>query len=127
VLILTALTPGFISFVALALGTIDLREQIVWRLSQAVFAAAIVASLFVVFASYKVISDAERQVFSPLAGALLMGGSALNGAVQLFGAFGGLGSFTFTGLFFGLVWQLLVGAIQFARIVLVRPEHTGGA
>jgi hypothetical protein len=126
VLILTALTPGFISFVALGLGTIDLREQIIWRLSGAVFAAAIVASLFIGVTGYRAIPDAERQVFSPVVGTFLVGGSALNGAVQLFGAFGGLGSLTFTGLYFGLVWQLFVGAIQFVRIVFVRPDHTGG-
>jgi hypothetical protein len=68
-----------------------------------------------------------NQVFSPVAGTLLVGGSALNGAVQVVGAFGGLGSLTFTGLFFGLVWQLLVGAIQFARIIFARPDGTRGA
>jgi len=127
VLILTALTPGFISFLALALGTIGLPEQIVWRLSEAIFGAAIVVSVFVVVAGHKAIPDSERQVFSPLAGAFVAGGSALNGAAQLFGAFGGFGSLTFTALFLGLVWQLLVGAIQFARIIFVRPDDTGGA
>jgi len=127
VLILTSLIPGFVSFIALGLGTIDLHEQIVWRLSQAVFAAAIVTSWFVAVTSGRAVPDPERQVFSSLAGAFVLGGTALNGAVQLLGAFGGLGRLTFTGLFFGLVWQLLVGAIQFGRIIFVRPNHSGGA
>jgi len=127
ILILTSLIPGFVSFIALRLGTIGLSEQIVWRSSQAVFVAAIVTSLFVGITGAGEISDGERQVFSSRYGDFFMSGTALNGAVQLLGSFGGPGTLTFTVLYFGLVRQLRVGAIQFGRIIFVRRGQSGGA
>jgi hypothetical protein len=120
-LISNALIPAFVAFLALGLNQAPTFAGDASRVASATLAIAIGATTFLAFSGMRSVPQAERALISPYIFVLLVGGSIVNGLVQLGNVLGFFGQAAFVVLFSGLVWQLAVAAIQFARIVFIRP------
>ncbi len=121
-LISAALIPGFVAFITLGLGIVVDEPAMLWRMASALLGIAVGVTMVPPFTGRRLLPASERRLINPYVFVLLVGGSLLNALVQLVNAAGVVAPPAFAVLYFGLVWQLGVGAIQFARIIFVRPS-----
>lgn len=120
-LLVMSLTPGFLAF--LTLGLFQVSSQLAaTRISAGVFAATIAILLFFIPRARARIPERDQylvglRVFIPMSSAF-----AIVLVVQALVAAGVISSHIFTLYYYSLVVLLLLAVVQFARLILARPE-----
>lgn len=118
-LLYSGLSPGFLAFFALGIGSHQLAT---WQLSSGALALVLSYGMYVTIYGRKILPATERVLISiPIFYAQRFI-SLVALVCQLLAVFGYFGGSVFTVFYFGLIAQLFVATIQFARIIFVRPK-----
>ena len=119
-LLLMSLTPGFLSFITL--GLLPIRENAI-QISAALFAATIVLLLTFIPRARARVPASDR----PLVGLHIFIPMSLTFVVililQILIASSVIDEYEFTIYYYSLVVMLLLAVVQFARLILARPEN----
>ena len=121
-LLAVTLTPAFAAFFAMGMARILVGEEIAWRSGSAFLALVLCLFHYFIPAGRRKLPTEQQHIVSPRAFAFMYGTTLVILAFQAAAAIGLFGSHVFVVFFYGLVTMLLVGALQFMRIILVRPK-----
>ncbi len=118
-LLLMSLTPGFLSF--FTLGLLPISESAI-QISAAIFASIIVLLLTIIPRARSRVPAVDQplvglQIFVPMSMTFV---AVL--IVQILIAVSVIDRYAFTSYYYSLVALLLLAVVQFARLILARPE-----
>ena len=120
--LLYAFTAGFMAYLPMGLAHAGLAGSLLWRVSSAGFLCVFLLGGVFITVNLRGLPDEVRILLNPI----VFWASVIFGIIvilaQLLNILGIGFQPQFTAYFLGLVLTLLVGAIQFVRILFARPE-----
>ncbi len=112
----------FLALIPLSLAYFPLSDEVSWRISSGLMTLFTVPGALVIISRIRRLDARSKQVLSRPTIAFIVFGSALNALAQLLNAAGVFPNTSFAIYFAGLVWLLFYSGLQFARLLLVRPQ-----
>ena len=121
-LLMVTLAPAFAAFFAMGITRIVVSEEIAWRSASVFLALMLCMFMYIAPAGRRKLPSDQRDIVGPRIFVFMFGSTLIVLAFQGAAAFGAFGSHVFVVFFYGLVTMLLLGVVQFVRIILVRPK-----
>jgi hypothetical protein len=121
-LLLVSLGTFFLALIPLALSQFALSYEVVWRVSSGLMALFIGVAGFIILRKLRTLDAGSRLLFNRWMNAFMLIGSLLTGLAQLANSVGAISRDWFAVYFAGTVWLLFYSGVQFARLVLIRPQ-----
>ncbi|MGK0223075.1 MAG: hypothetical protein ACI9ON_002318 [Limisphaerales bacterium] len=120
-LLIMSLTPGFLSFVSL--GLLQTTSNAI-EISAAIFAATLAILMFFISRARSKVPAADKhlvglQIFVPMLSTFI-----IVMVLQTLVAFSVIDSHEFIVYYYSLVAMLFLAVVQFARLILARPEFS---
>ena len=117
-----AFGAGFMAYLPMGLAHAGLDGSLLWRASSGGFLCFLVLTFVFVTLRMRRLPDDVRIILHPIVAGLFITSMVVAALAQLLNILGLGFQPQFASYFLGLVLLLLLGAIQFARILFARPE-----
>ena len=123
-LISFSLSAAFGSTFPQMVSHLGAHDSSVWIWSSLLFVGNCAFMLALPFWSLVALSNDERRQLSPLMWTLSVGGTSLTAILLCVNALGYLGEPSPAPLYVGILWQILMAAIQFSRMLFVESHSS---
>ncbi len=117
-----AFGAGFMAYLPMGLAHAGLDGSLLWRVSSGGFLCFLVLTFVFITIRMRRLPDDVRIILHPIVAGLFITFIVVAALAQLLNILGLGFQPQFASYFLGLVLLLLIGAIQFARILFARPE-----
>ncbi len=112
----------FLALIPLSLAYFPFSDEVSWRISSGLMTLFTGVMALVLISRMRRLDAGSKQVLSRPTIAFTTFGSALNALAQLLNSAGVFPNTSFAIYFAGIVWMLFYAGLQFARLLLIRPQ-----